>query len=398
MTKRVSLFLLGFFVFVGLIPTLAFAVMAPIYRSIHSAFPSGKVGVNQLLLKTEKAKEIEWIQVMNFGEAQHRGPKGWLPRTHLLCLEDLQITGSEWGYGFTRSSTEVRENPQESAKLIVLLPTETRLRIARTVGNWAQVSMDDSQGYTSLSRLITKIDFEGNTSACFNSSMNSEMKKAPNFSSISIARIPFLSKVKRLRTLKTHWGYARLKDHGDVWWPMEKTKDGVSTTPIAGREQIPSVELFQHQVRNMLQSPVDPNFWIAAADGIYRSNDGLLWEKIPRFGSEAPPIAFVSDGTLIVGAEVSRNRGETFESFVRWEKALNEIYRQQGRHPEHIKVLSVQTSPAKGNSNIILEVETSKNRKVEISTRDFGKTWNTSPALLKRISEGAEDFQGIQEL
>lgn len=374
------------FLLLSAVPSSGLTAMAPIFRSIHSPFPSGKVGVNQLLLKTEKAKEIEWVQIVDFSGAQHRAPKGWIQRTHLLCLEDLQVSGSEWGYGFTRSSVEIRENPQETSKLIVLLPTETRLRIVGTVGNWAQVSMDQTKGYSSLSRLITKIDFEGNPTACFNSSMNSEMRRTPAFHGPSVGRVPFLSKVKRLQTLKTHWGYAHLKDHGDVWWPMEKTKNGISTTRSLGPEQIPSAELFQHQVRNMLQSPVDPNFWIAAADGVYRSQDGMLWEKIPRFGSEAPPIAFVSDGTLVVGAEISKNRGETFESFVRWEKALNEIYRQQGTHPEHIKVLRVRTSTTKGNSNITLDVETGKTRAVEISTPDFGKTWNTTS--VPKISQG----------
>jgi hypothetical protein len=374
------------------IPATSLSVTAPIYRSIHSPFPSGKMGVNQLLLQTEKAKEITWVQVSEFAGHTAKSAKGWLPRTNLLCSEDLESSAVDWGYGFTRSSAEVRETSQASGKLILLLPSETRLKITANVGSWAQVSLDNSRGYVPMGQLITKIDFEGNPSACFNSSMNSEMKKEPAFGSAIIQRIPFLAKVKRLQTMKTHWGYARLRDHGEVWWPMEKTKDGVPTTPPR-KEQIPSGQLFQRQVQNMLQSPTDPNFWIASADGVYRSSDGNFWEKLQHFGADAPPIAFGPDGTLIVGTELSRNRGESFESFVRWEKALNEIYRQQGRHPEHIKVLSILTSPKKGNSKITLEVETGRNKKIIIETSDFGKNWRTTPSAMNTPPSLSEDDQ-----
>ncbi len=356
------------------------AATAPIYRSLQSPFPSGSMGVNHLLLRTEKAKEVTWVQVSEGAVQTPRSLKGWLPRTHLLCLEDLAAEGSSnWSHGFTRSSTEVREAPQNSGKLLVLLPSETRLKIIGTTGSWAHVLLDDTKGYAHISHLITKIDFEGRPDHCFNSSMNSELRKDPQFGSAPLRRVPFLQKVKRLKTHKSHWGYAHLKDHGDVWWPMEKP----GSTTLPSSFGISTAELFQRQVRNMLQSPADPELWIASADGIYRSNDGHLWEKLPHFGSNSLPIAFLSDGTLIVGTELSRNRGDTFESFVRWEKALNEIYRNQGHHPEHLKLLSVTTQSRRDFSKkvightIALEVETGKEKRVKIETTDFGKSWST---------------------
>lgn len=163
----------------------------------------------------------------------------------------------------------------------------------------------------------------------------------------------------RVQIEKMHmqnWAVSALPKHGEVFWRQseqdlleEGNKSASLSTDLLLKKEIQSVAFSSGSKLNGLVS----------AKGIYRTDDGETWQLIPQFGNEDHAVAIHSDGTWFVGAYRSRDKGKTFEPFIRWDLLAERVQEALARPARYLKIKKIEAMPA---SSVLLTLETGVER------------------------------------
>jgi hypothetical protein len=111
-----------------------------------------------------------------------------------------------------------------------------------------------------------------------------------------------------------------------------------------------------------------------SASGIYRTIDGTTWEHLKEFRDENLPMAVTNQGIIFVGPYRSLNHGETFESYIKWEKIIQKIAKSTKYYPKHIRLHEILPLDHFGK-RVAIKIDWGQKAKFAL-TEDHGLNWS----------------------
>jgi hypothetical protein len=148
------------------------------------------------------------------------------------------------------------------------------------------------------------------------------------------------------------WGISSIEGHGEVWW--KKTDlllgDEPSTATTISTDELLKKEIFSIAFEN--KNSVKG---LVSAEGIYKTDDGINWVKIPDFGKQNFPLSIHPNGTWFIGPFKSTDKGKTFEPFIRWDMIAEAIESAYHRNPKILKLTQIESL---SQSQVQISVET----------------------------------------
>ncbi len=167
--------------------------------------------------------------------------------------------------------------------------------------------------------------------------------------------------VSQVEERSIEWMQSVVKGHGFVWW-KEEGKKIAKESPLFNIKDIMSKKVF-----DIAKHP-QKNLTVVSAGGVYRSFDGLNWEKLEKFQDKNFALAFSPNGELYVGDTRSDDLGEKFERFVRWDQIMRELNIRADSQDFLIQEISFK------QNDIILHVKKQKTD-FYVTSKDQGRTW-----------------------
>lgn len=327
------------------------------FRSPQSQFPSGQASQNTLA-KNKVRTVTENTYLVNRDKKTF-----WIAAEKVLRADDLE---DHTAYNVIPSS--VRKGPDWSTESLMKIPPRTRLEILKIENSWAKVKFQSVEasliGYVDLNNLIVKADFASFAMTDKNEWRPIKYRELAHLVTDTNDRIP-IDQIQKLRTrselgivlirddklglsLKNHvsiqkteggsWVLSELKGHGLVYWKNQMRSDIIAKKPET-EEIIDTEALLKKEIHNVAFHPKNPKWGLASADGVYLTNDGENWRRLPQFQKQTHPVSIDQDGTLIVGSFQSKNFGKSFSSYIRWEKIARLIEINDAKPPQVMNLI-----------------------------------------------------------
>lgn len=303
-------------------------------------------------------------------------------------VHNLMADAYDSGFVMALKDLYLRTSANEKAPIQTTIPQGTQLVAERYDNHFALVKYQSYQGYVDLSELITKYDFATFVFAkdkwhrvrvrTFDSIATTNNEKIPlniikgtitpatrGIIASTSQKIPLWSHVELTQDQVTTWNQSRLKEHGLVWWK-----------PNPETEQIyySIDELLKRDVASVSFHPKNPLKGILSSDGVFITENGNSWKKIPQFSNYNGPVHYFNDALLFVGNFRSVDGGKTFDNYIQIDKLASAIEYQFGFFPKKLQVKKIETSPA---SKLKIEIDTG-NRRIKMESPLFAQKWTAS--------------------
>ena len=403
----------------------ATAHATPVYLRPDSRFPSGHYPRKVLQDRTRGVQFQRWLRVETKTKSY-----GWLPEDHVLTSLKLTLSAT------ATEDVPLRIEPEMDALSGQVLKRNTNVAIKTVDGSWAKIqsaSIDDAYWVptSSLKADLKKGPFKAfipapafihvapetqarilvhvRTSRYVHvqredrdwiqlrmpSGLMGFVRRADvvlandlgaegarplfDLTDLRSAPLPFADVVKPLRLAaklkiighrSLRWGRSPLKDLGEIWWPMADESD--ESSPNANRERLTTNQLFKRKIFDMAASPAIPALKFVSAEGVFRTNDGREWTRIPLFENKNYPIAIAGDGQIFIGPYMSDDHGETFQQWIRWDRLVAKL-----RHVPSsggLRILEVKPIDAAG-LKVVVKLDVGLSDPVHVQTTDQGQSW-----------------------
>ena len=420
------------------VATAAFAEATPVYLRLDSRFTSGHYPRKVLEGRTREIQFQQWLRVETSDKAY-----GWFPEDHLvtplklaqqaLVTEDtpsrlsanLEALGGEYLKKNARvyilevagSWARVRPLPVEDTDDI-WLPTSTLradlkapaakafiptiamvhilpghrarvqsqikeprfVQVVKTTKDWVEI-LDGLNGHGFVRRADAVTLEDLGTQGVRPIFDMAPLRSAPLPYADLVRSLRADSPLKVIEKRSLRWGQANLKDLGQIWWPMIAEADESSANEL--RERITTPELFKRKIFDMATSPAIPALKFVSAQGIYRTNDGREWSRIPTFQDKNYPIAISGAGAVFIGPYMSDDQGETFEQWIRWDILVSTLRKLNHHAPAQLQIVGIQPQGIAGR-RVLLKLNLGANSKVSVVTDDQGLSWHKAPGTVIR--------------
>lgn len=300
-------------------------------------------------------------------------------------INELNSDLYDSGFLLVLKDSFLKEQAVDSAKVITTIPQGLRFKALKFKNGFAEVKYQNYQGYLSMAELITKYDFAKIIYANnkwqfvkkrhFDFMITTQNKKihlskikglvTPDNKGIIASNtqvIPMWSQVEVLLENKHNWAQSNLKGHGLVWWKLNKM-DNIAIYTID--------DLLKKDVSSVSFHPKNPLKGLLSANGVYITEDGYHWRKIPEFANFNGPVHYFNDIMLFVGNYRSTDGGKTFENYIQLDKLTTAIAEQLGFIPKKLQVKRIETLAP---FMIKIEIQTST-KKIKMQSSLFAQNW-----------------------
>lgn len=297
-----------------------------------------------------------WALVLN----PKRKTQGYLP------LHLLQAKNEDAGVMVNLVDTFLRPEPRHG--LITTVPRLSRLIPLAFRGSWVLVRYQNFKGYVDLNHFVSRADFARMVfhdkkkwtlvTHRENNFLITEKKEklaldhilgfvtTTNRGIVSASgddtQPPLQAHIEIIKPEAHIWGISRLEGHGEVWWQKADLLE--ESKPLAG-DEITSDQLLKRKIYSISFESKKSLRGIVSADGIYRSEDGKIWKKVPQFGEQNLPVSIHPQGNWYVGSYKSTDRGSTFEPFIRWDVLAQTIENSIHRVPKTLRLTKLESLP-----------------------------------------------------
>lgn len=297
----------------------------------------------------------------------------WWALTEVIPVPD------DLGLAVPLMPVQLRSAAKWSAKLIKEIPTGTRLRLLRIQDHWVEVSPvvePSKKGWVDLGALVLKHDFATFALPRKGKWTPVRYRQGPHFVLSSGEKLP-IEDVKalmtrpdlamiaqslpaeglRLRSFVTitswdfvRWTLSRLPGHGEVYWKslLQNSRQSVA------QDFLSFDEILKRPVFSVAFDPNNPRRGIISAEGIFKTEDGLNWERVKSFQNDNLPVAISPQGEFFVGSFRSTDSGKTFLPYLKWEQVTKLI---EGKNRKAPKVLRLVRVEPLGNHKVRIEVD-----------------------------------------
>ena len=289
------------------------------------------------------------------------------------------------GVAMALKDTYIKTKPLDSADILTTIPLGTAIEVEKFQNNFALIRYQNYRGYVSLSEIITKFDFASfvfakgewhpvkqrefaeivtKTNKRFSMNDVTGLITPPQVGIIasSSQKIPLWSRVQTTKTNVASWQLSRLPEHGLVWWKPNKEFEQVYYTLD---------EILTKDISFVSFHPFNPYKGMVSADGVYITENGTHWKRLPQFENYNGPVFYLNDQLLFVGNFRSTDGGQTFENYIQIDKLASAIEFQYGFSPKKLQVKKIDSpTPMK----IKIEIDTGI-RKIKMESPIFTQNW-----------------------
>ncbi len=168
--------------------------------------------------------------------------------------------------------------------------------------------------------------------------------------------VPF-EKIKIKKEQIHHWVESFIPQHGKVWWNLN-LNDNTNIFQSAEKENQLIISSEDLKNRGVYDWDTDAKkISIAAANGIFISEEKDTWKFLPEFGEKNYPVAVSNNESLFIGDKYSKDKGKTFNPYIRWDKVTEFAQRELEKTPEQLQITKIHI-PKKFNYVVFFEVNT----------------------------------------
>lgn len=306
-------------------------------------------------------------------------------QTSKFDIQDLKSDLYDLGFLLVLKDSYLKMTPDDSAKVITTIPQGLRFKALKYKNGFAEIKYQNYTGYLSLSETITKFDlakivyadkkWQFANKRQFDYIITTENKKihlskiegivTPDNKGIIASNtqpIPMWSQVEVLAESKQTWAQSQIKGHGLVWWKLNRSEN-VDIYTID--------DLLKKDVSSVSFHPKNPLKGLLSANGVYLTEDGFHWKKIPEFEKFNGPVHYFNDLLLFVGNHRSSDGGKTFENYIQIDKLTTAIAGQFGFIPKKLQVKKIETLAP---FILRIEIQTST-KKIKMQSSLFTQNW-----------------------
>jgi hypothetical protein len=366
----------------------------PFFKSPQSRFPSGYTNLERLkksMLETAQASQsyYKWNKLY-FGQDE-------LKPVFAAHISRTVIDSAQTRYLVMESTSQtllLQEEKRGIRKKVSVRDVKTDpydLGFGLTLlyeNRYAKVRYLDYSGYVDISELLTKFDFASFIFADgswhqvkareFDFIRTSQAEKihlnrvrgllTPEHRGIIASasqKIPMWSQVEISKEKLSLWNKSRLAEHGLVWWqPTGRPAQEFHTTD----------ELLTREISSVSFHPQKPTKGIASADGVFITEDGINWKKIPQFEDFNGPVHYFNDSLIFVGSQRSSDGGYNFENYIQLDKLTAAIEHQFGFIPKKLQVKKIE-----GQAPFKLKIEVDAGtRQIKMESPLFAQDWKAT--------------------
>lgn len=300
-------------------------------------------------------------------------------------IQDVIADAYDLGFVITLKDLYLKSSEKDNSPILTTIPQGTRLVADKYVSNFAYVRYQNYQGYIHLSELITKFDLATFVFA----NKNWHQVKARQFDKIitiknitlslnevqgvitpdskgiiasASQKLPLWSQIEIVQDKLSIWNQSKLKDHGLVWWKNNENSEQIYYTID---------ELLKKEISSVSFHPNNQLKGVLSSDGVYITENGQIWKKLPKFENFNGPVHFFNDLLIFVGNFRSIDGGVTFDNYIQIDKLASAIEYQFGFLPKKLQVKKIETD---GPLKLKLEIETGI-RKIKMQSPLFSQDW-----------------------
>lgn len=354
--------------------TLNEAVPARTAPDLDSAFGRPVIPRSTMVMILEI--QGSWARVQPLTETEL--PQSWVPTEKLTANFATNVAQRAFVY----QTTLLYVDADKRSRALLKIEEGTYVQLIRTRGDWLEVRSDRYQGFVAKSDLWTALDLgEKGVRAAI---ALAPLRASPLPYAELIRSLPFSSTLTLLASSTLRWGLASTREQGDVWWPM--TDELAAAKEVASfertertsdvLEKIKTAALFSRKIYDMATSRSIPSLKFASADGIFRTNDGETWTKIPLFRDQNYPIAVSKSGSIFIGPYVSDDHGETFQQWIRWDSLVSSLSIKHDVSAQNLKILEIRPEDSMGHK-VTLRLNVGLTEPIRVATEDQGVSWKS---------------------
>ncbi len=316
------------------------------------------------------------------------------------AITDVQPVPDDLGLAIPLTPIQMRSTPEWKGQLMQEISARSRLRIQKFQENWVQVSpiTDPTiHGWVEIGALVLKHDFA--TFALPSSGKwtpiryrQSQYLVTGSGQKIDIKEVSALmtrpdlgliSEDMQARGLQRrnfvlvnsweyiNWAVSKLPGHGEVYWKSNSTE---SPTSSYKKEELFSFDdILRRPVYSVAFDPKNPRQGLISAEGVFLTEDGVTWKRLPQFHNDNVPVAIGTSNELYVGAFRSADNAKTFFPYLKWEQVTQLIEGKSNKAPRILRLVRIQPL---GPQTVSIEIDNGiKISKFEGSTK-FGLVMN----------------------
>lgn len=355
------------------------------FRTPTSKFASGQRS-RETLLKS---------QILNPDSnkflVQKDGRRLWLDKEFLHTDQDLVMPKQKMAINWV--PVELKDQPHLNSRTLLNLPENTKLSLISFHQDWAKVSFGAPQGiegYVFAGSVLTRADF---AAFVFDESQNWIPVSHREGSSVRLkdgrlmpigkirsyapkADIAFINQdlplqglqrrnlVQILRKESSDWNVSLVPGHGPVFWQDNSHKPAETSSWS-------TEALLKKEIYSVSFHPQDPRIGVLSAEGVFLTTDGSSWKKLSLFRNQNLPVLMGPDRTVFVGHQWSRDLGENFQPFLKFDLLAKMIQAHMNRPSPVLKLDSLSFVPP---ANLRFDVDTGT-RKIQISGNPATHAW-----------------------
>ncbi|MBN8541397.1 MAG: hypothetical protein J0L82_13475 [Deltaproteobacteria bacterium] len=410
----------------------------PVYLRPESRYPSGFHARDWLEARTRDSRDAamqRWFRV------QHAGQYGWVAEDHLLtslkmssiartvrnepdrsapsmdALRSRRIpknsqviileTTSSWSRGrvlgdstpnhdsWILNEALIRDQGNQIERAVVFRETPVRLQAKSSSAPidrlpmfkeisviqtkdadghlWLEFQTEAGSAWIDRRDAWLPVDLADGSVRTLVSGLELRSSPYPNSDIIKHLQGPEVLKVIDSKYLR--WGYVKVPEHGFLWWPI--SDDRVDQPGFVPPMKVTTSDLLNRAIFDMVASDAVPGLRFASAKGIFKSRDGREWAKIPKFEDKNYPLAITKSGLILIGPYMSRDHGESFEQWIRWDRLVEKVKTETGLPPARLRISNVSVINDKSSLLDVIEVQldVGRSRPVRMRTADRGVKW-----------------------
>lgn len=294
----------------------------------------------------------------------------------------------------------LRKNPNWKAEALAEVRAPTRFRIFKISENWAEIAMFtdlEQKGWVEMGALVTKYDFASFvlpkngkwTSVKYRQGAelvtgSGQKVRIDNAQAIMTRPdLGLMAKEMETFSLKQRsymkiqsweavsWAVSRIPGHGEVYWKtstLDKSQ-GLQAQNTAIAQTVSYDEVLKRPIFSVAFHPKNSRIGLISAEGIFLTEDGITWRKIPQFQNDNLPVAISSEHEFFVGDHRSQDSGKTFKPFLKWEQIATLMESRTHKGPRILRLTKIEP---RGDKKVSVQVDNGIRAKQFIGSTKFG--------------------------
>lgn len=203
---------------------------------------------------------------------------------------------------------------------------------------------------------------------------NAPLRSAPLPYADLVTNLKFDQRLRVIEEKQQRFGLVHVSQNGDLWWPISEDGEDEHDLRPSSMIKIATQELFARKIFDMATSTSTPSLKIVSAQGIYRTLDGQEWTKIPMFKNQNYPIAIAKAGPIFVGPYLSEDSGETFQTWIRYDKLVATLRSRYSAPPQALQIVEIKPEDP-GGHRVRLKLNIGLKEDVSLLSEDQGLHW-----------------------